>query len=332
MEKYPRPLIDLKDEYDGAIDLFICSASYEERCKSVAKHLNLDSIKNVLIAKNFAYLDMVENNYLELSSLFASKNSLLAIDSNNPIKTADEIINKLSPYGSSEKSQHVVIDVSTFTHESLLILFAIGRYIFRSNDTIDFIYSTASDYSIGDNPDNTWLSKGVKEVRSVLGYPGNLVPSRKTHLVILGGHEEYRAYGLIKELEPSLITIGYGDRLEESTAPHQTTNEKKVERLRSLVGDVISFEFSCYDPLLTEKKIGEILRNINGSYNTIIAPMNTKISTLGAALYSIKNQEVQLCYAQPEIYNYKKYSKPGKDYFKYCFDDYVSKNSKNGLL
>lgn len=41
----------------------------------------------------------------------------------------------------------------------------------------------------------------------------------------------------------------------------------------------------------------------HNKYNTIIAPMNNKISTIAAGLASIENTDIQLCYASVKLYN-----------------------------
>ena len=189
-------------------------------------------------------------------------------------------------------AQRILIDITTFTHEILLILFRVCNAEFHESSVIDFFYAPASEYSIGDEPSEKWLSKGISEVRSVMGYPGVFAPSKGTHLIVLAGFEDYRALSLIQELEPSLVSIGYGDRSEDGTQPHQVTNESKVARIRSLVGDVDDFVFSCYDALIAEQTIQEVVGR-NAAYNTILAPMNTKISTLGAGRVALKDESIE---------------------------------------
>ena len=39
--------------------------------------------------------------------------------------------------------------------------------------------------------------------------------------------------------------------------------------------------------------------------------MNTKISTLGAAMVALEDESIQVCYAQADVYNANNYSTPG---------------------
>lgn len=48
----------------------------------------------------------------------------------------------------------------------------------------------------------------------------------------------------------------------------------------------------------------------HANMNLVVAPMNSKISTLGAALAARVNPDIQLCYAPAVTYNFENYSKP----------------------
>ena len=320
MKSAMQSLASLDGSFQEPVDLFICSASFERRCLSIAEHLDESRIGHVLIAHNQRFRDVVDANLQFLQERFLGKESTLVVDSADPVLTANNVVESIREQG-RKSTQRVLIDITAFTHETLLILLRVCSYEFDESSVVDFLYAPASEYSIGDEPGDKWLSKGISEVRSVIGYPGAFAPSRDTHLIVLAGFEDYRALSLIQELEPSLVSIGYGDRSEVGTGPHQVTNETKVERIRSVLGSVEDFIFSCYDALSAEKTIRKIVRE-HVQYNTIVAPMNTKISTLGAARVALRDESIQICYAQADIYNYRKYSRPGDDYYHQRFDDY----------
>ena len=156
------------------------------------------------------------------------------VDSADPVLTTVNVVAAMSRCREAG-SMRFVLDITAFTHEALLILFRVCDVALADSSIVDFVYATAKEYSVGDRPPDKWLSKGISEVRSVMGYPGGFVPSRASHLVILAGFEDHRALSLVRELEPSLVTIGYGDRSEKGTAAHQDTNQKNVARIRSLI-------------------------------------------------------------------------------------------------
>ena len=63
-------------------------------------------------------------------------------------------------------------------------------------------YIGAKEYSVNEkNEDDKWLSKGIKEIRTVIGYPGFSDPTKDNHLLILFGFESDRTKRLINEFE-----------------------------------------------------------------------------------------------------------------------------------
>jgi hypothetical protein len=53
----------------------------------------------------------------------------------------------------------------------------------------------------------------------------------------------------------------------------------------------------------------------NGNSNIVIAPLHTKLSTIGVGLYALEHTEAQVCYAPVEEYNETAYSAPGRDIY-----------------
>jgi len=311
MTASPELLSELSTRFTDPIDVFVCGASFEDRCLSISNELPEELVRSVVVVYNETYDSEVSGNRGRLKGKWGKKCEILTVSSDDPLLSFDNLFRRLKL--DVETPQHVLIDITTVTHETVMMLYQIASLCFQKTDTVEFIYATADDYSMGQDKPQKWLSKGINEIRSVVGYPGRIVPSKSNHLIVLLGFEEYRALSIIRELEPSLISIGYGDSEDESTGPHQETNEKKVQRLRSLVGDVNKFVFSCYDPLSAEATLADLVaKNSN---------LNPKLSTLGAAQVATKNDDIQLCYAQPTNYNSKEYSKPGTQYYIFRFHD-----------
>lgn len=319
-------LTDLARRLSDEIDLFICSASFENRCLSIASNVDRARMGQVVIFQDRRFTGAVEGNLNKLQELFGGRETTIVVDSGDPVGTTENILAAMWRCREADV-RRIVVDITTFTHETLLILFRVCDMVFDRRSVVDFVYATASEYSVGDAEGEKWLSKGISEVRSVMGYPGGFMPSRGTHLVVLAGFEDYRVLNLVREVEPAVVSLGRGDRSERATAPHQSINERNVARVRELignaVGDVREFVFSCYNGAAAARTIEKIV-TATSEYNTIVAPMNTKISTLGAGSVARRNDAVQLCYAQAEIYNFRKYSRPGVEFYWERFHRYPS--------
>jgi hypothetical protein len=307
-------LSELASVLADSVSVFVCCASYEDRCLSIARHMPLPPVKRALVARNSGLGSLVDPNAEKLRTLFGERAQDVVLDFRDPLATADSLQTALSS-AVKEKPQRFLLDITTFTHEQLLILLRLLSLRLKENDKVVCAYTCAAEYSVNETrPEEKWLSKGVAEVRSVLGYPGGHSPSFKAHMIVLAGYEHDRASKLIEVYEPSLISLGH-DRLGTSTDPkHYEPNRRFHELVHQTAAQyalVKDFEFPSNDPWGTKDAILQQLR-ANPGYNAIVAPMNTKISTVGSALAAFEDEAIQLCYAQALQYNYHGYSRPGE--------------------
>ena len=307
-------LNDLVAALPDSSDVFVCCASYEDRCLSVAQHIRRESAGIALVARNPRLGALVDVNAERLRSLFGERAEDVKIDFCDPLVTADSLENALGAIARTVP-QTFLVDITTFTHEQLLILLRLLSLRTHSKDKVFCVYTSAAEYSVNSaSLEEKWLSKGVADVRSVLGYPGEYMPSQKAHMVVLAGYEYERARNLIEVYEPSLVSLGH-DRAGSSTSPkHYEANRRfhaLVHESTARYAQVEDFEFPCNDPWGTKEAILRQLATHPG-YNAIVAPMNTKISTVGSALAALEHDTIQLCYAQALQYNYRGYSRPGE--------------------
>ena len=114
-------IASLQKELASPIDVFICCGSYEERCLSVAKSIDRDAIGKAIIAENRDLSVHVGKNTENLRELFAEKHVDALINSGDPLETADHLKDSLMSVA-SEKALKYLVDITTFTHEGLLIL------------------------------------------------------------------------------------------------------------------------------------------------------------------------------------------------------------------
>ena len=129
------------------------------------------------------------------------------------------------------------------------------------------------------------------------------------------------ALSLIEEWDPAKISLGIGDENQWATRGHQLANQHRLDRLQRVVDSVNKkFVFNGYDAKETKDAIHKLVQN-SQDYNNILAPMNTKISTICAGIVAIEDESIQLCYVQPNVYNTDKYSTPGDYFFYFSLDE-----------
>jgi hypothetical protein len=119
-----------------------------------------------------------------------------------------------------------------------------------------------------------------------------------------------RTAELIRAYEPSFVTIGFDEPTEAFADKHRAAQKHNFERLRAMFVNAEEFRFACYDPILTKRAVEEQVARIP-DVNVVVAPMNTKLSTMGTYLAATENDAIQICYAQAVLYNYLHYSLPG---------------------
>jgi hypothetical protein len=219
------PLSDLKSQFGGRIDLFVCSASYEDRCLSVPTSINASSVKTALILSNQDVLGNGPQNRVRLAQHFGDSAKQITISKHQAIRTGDRLLEQFDQF-SAQAPLNCVVDVTCLTHEALLILFAILKVRLPHGSTTTFLYTPANEYDPGTDSSEKWLSKGIRNLRSVLGYPGKLMPSRKTHLIVLVGFEADRTLKLIEAMEPTSLTLGMGR--QPTNESHTSTNQQNM--------------------------------------------------------------------------------------------------------
>lgn len=318
----------IASQINGPINMFIGCASYETRCRTLASYIDPTSVQLALIGSYVETASLVSDNKRYLEERFGDRSVSLEFSTKYPLTTANNLDTALKE--SSITDRICLVDISTFTHESLLILFKLLTIHKKSNDKIFIAYNNAAEYDPGVPDEEKWLSYGVREVRTLLGYPGEVVPSKESHLIILVGYEHERASELIRVFEPDLLSLGHGKSGTQTAVQHHQTSQHffgLVRRAFATHPGVSTFEFSCNDPIATKLAILEQIARYP-ECNHVISPMNTKLSTIGSGLASLGDSRIQICYAEPLQYNYHNYSSPGEDCYLIEFDDLLASVKK----
>jgi hypothetical protein len=191
----------------------------------------------------------------------------------------------------------VTIDATTFNRETLLVACALLRSE-RPRPKIRVLYVSPSDHG-------PWLSRGFRSVRNVVGFSGVHDATKPTVLVVLTGFEPDRVVKVIEEHEPKKVLMGIGDppTMDRFLARNITDQELMLSRQ-----DVERFRF----PTSGVDECVRCLRGVVSPYladhNVVLAPMSTKLSTLGAFLLAEERPEIQITYCVPGEYNVLDYS------------------------
>lgn len=306
-------LKELQNNLIEPIDVFICSSSFEERCFAIPENIKGINIPCKIIFYFNDLYDRITQNANKLQQILGDGSDKIHLTIGDPAQMVKRMSKSLDSVMSKKNNLNFLIDITTFSHEGLLILFRLFQLKIRNADRLFICYNGASEYSTNEiDPAKKWLSKGVNSIRSVLGYPGFFDPSQKNHLVILFGFERERTKKLIDIFEYDIVSIAFGGKNVSISDDHQKLNQKRHEELFDFYTNTKKFEISLIDPIVTKNNIIEHIDKFDGC-NTVIAPLNNKISTIGAGLVTVERPDVQLCYLTANSYNFEFYSEPGDD-------------------
>lgn len=297
----------IKELLHSQYDVFITSASYEDRCLSITNAI----INDIAFSKKIVSVSVPHKKFISenLQKFYDYDFKAIEVNNSKQIETVNNLLTVLNDIILRNSNASFLIDITTFTRQTLLILLRILRNILTKTNKIQFIYTPAKEYSIGLPYKDKWLTRGILEVNSVFGYSGVIRPSNPYHLVILMGYEVERASALINAYEPSKISVGFAKKHDSISDEYFDLNVQKIKSILSEFPYAEPFEFSC---IKIDECKNDILTQINSKpgNNTIVSPMNNKISTISCGLAAFDNDEIQLAIAIPAIYNHENYSIP----------------------
>lgn len=306
------------NEQIDVIDLFICSVSFEERACKTSEVIDVNKVNNALVVYNEDEKDCFESNLMLLSEKWNKNSSSLGVSFKDPSNIADILGGFFESFFKVEKGT-ILLDCTTFTHEGLLIIL---RFLDNYKDKfskLKIVYVCAEEYSFDESNEGLkWLTKGIRSIKTVLGYPGIFVPSKQNHLIVLFGFEVERTIKLIEEMDFDKITLCFGSASDSINTKHYNINKKRHEKLSEFYPNADKLEISLRNPQKTKEII---LGHVNtDNYNVVVAPMNNKLSTIGAALAAIKNPKIQLIYTKAKEYNIHAYSKSSNEIYLFDID------------
>jgi hypothetical protein len=233
------------------------------------------------------------------------------LDQHEPLETQRVMAASLSSVLERWTEGELWIDFTALRREELLILVRVllDRCTKEQLSRISGLYVSAK--KMGD-----WLSGDVVDIRSVVGYPGEISPAQSTTLIALMGFEANRARAIIEAYEPSRVMLGMPAPSGSISQHLYDRNAKVLSRVSEDYGPLISssFEFSANDPVQAISDLSSIVDGC-GEDNVVLAPLHTKISTIAAGVVSHSKPKVQICYAAVEDYNEEAYSQAGEDVY-----------------
>ena len=144
------------EQIPNEIDYLLVSASFEDRCLSMFEHLDANRVSKTGVFYFEQFSQSSSKNLNELKKKFNAE--LYELNYSSPTSIADNVVSFLNDV---KGDPNIVVDISTFTRESILIIlrYLLIKQVHFNKILIFYRFATVSDY----------LSSNVVAIRSVLG-------------------------------------------------------------------------------------------------------------------------------------------------------------------
>jgi hypothetical protein len=287
------------------IDLFIFSNGFDERWKKIWNKLSGNNVKEVFLIDRFSSDSISSVDY---NGIDTNKLTFIDISDNNQITQWNNIFSKVTGKIQSMDGARIVIDITCIPQ---LILYSIicQLHLLNLSKNITFTYSGASKYNIESISSS---DSSMNKITTILGYSGISKPScRKQHLVLLVGFDSDLAKTLIRDLEPTSISLGLGNSAFQSS--FYEINSQFLQQVQDYASTkmdankITTFEFSCSDYQSAKDSISKEIQE-HSDKNIIMCSMNTKISSIAAAKSALENDYVKMCHIEPIFRSISDYS------------------------
>ena len=314
-------------EEGKADDLFICCVSFEKRCVNLPDILRDEmQIGNAAVVRfegkdRFELREENQKKILHNLKKHMRKKSepkVLWCDKADPmdgILNLEEFLENIQ-----EVPKRITIDITAFTKQYLLVLlhFLEGRY---PHAKIRTLYTRGRYVYSKKHP----LSWGIKEITAVPYFSFPVHPDKKKLLVLFLGYEGERALSIHRTLEPekTIAVIGDPPGYHGADIPSRKFNKHLLSLLPS--------ENKVKIPSLDADKTRDFLKEVyekNRYFNIFLAPLGTKMQTLGIYLFLreyFKGEylpNIQVIYAVPFWYDERYYT--SEDYFKGAIEKHIN--------
>ena len=288
------------NEY-GPDDLFICCASFEERCISSTSKMGADfriRFGVIFVMDEPLYKKQVDTNLFRLQSELGKRTAegvfVITCQKENPVEGIIQLKNvwrQCKPKNSEEP--FITIDISGFTKIYLLAL--LHYLVIDLNLGIPRMLHTTQKYL------PTKLTQGVNQITTIPNFFGSPSLEKETILILLLGFEPERSLAVWKQFNPSktiaLITSPprYGNQNYIKYAQENNSyllSQPSVE-VRNVPAD---------NPYAVRGVLEAIYKDTRGSFNMVIGPFGTKPQVVGVFLFCLEHPKVEVVYSFPVQY------------------------------
>jgi hypothetical protein len=285
----------------GPDDLYICCASFEDRCVSSVLKMGADfrtRFAIIFVMEESLYKKQVDTNLYRLQGELAKRTGegvfVITCQKQNPldgVAQLKEIWGRCKPRNPEET--FITIDISGFTKIYLLEL--LYHLVIELNLGIPRLLHTTQTYS------PTELTQGVEQITTVPNFYGSPSLQKKTILILLLGFEPDRSLAVWKQFNPDKTVALVTNPPRYDNLEYLRYAEKNNTYLLSRPSIEVRY-VPPDNPYGVKSVLDGIYNDTQGSYNMIIGPFGTKPQTVGVFLFYLEYPKAQIVYSFPVGY------------------------------
>ncbi|HJX13082.1 MAG TPA: hypothetical protein VJ377_06085 [Dehalococcoidales bacterium] len=285
----------------GPDDLFICCASFEERCLSSPALMGSDFLTKYAIiftVEESLYKKQVEKNMFRLQTGLRSKatEGIFVISSQREspvegVRQMEDILRQCKL--NADGGPYITLDISGFTKIYLLEL--LHYLVTEKGLAMPRLLHTTQRYL------PTRLTRGIEQITTIPHYYGSPALDKPTVLVVFLGFEPERALAVWQQYNPArtiaLITNpprpGNPDYLKYARQNNAELLARPSVEVRDVKPD---------NPYDVKQVLDAIYEEVKDTHNMVIGPFGTKPQVVGLFLFGVEHRKVQVIYSFPATY------------------------------
>ena len=285
----------------GPDDLFICCASFEERCLSSTAKMGMDFLTKfavIFVVEEPLYQKQVERNMFRLQTELRKKTTegifVISCQRENPLDGINQLEDILRQCKlKTDGGPFITVDISGFTKIYLLEL--LHYLAIEKGLGIPRLLHTTQRYL------PTRLTRGIHQITTIPNFFGSPSLEKETVLVLLLGFEPERALAVWKQLNPAR-TIAL------ITNPPRQGNPEYLKYAKQNNADLLSQpsvevrDMAADNPHDIKNLLEAIYEETKDSFNMVIGPFGTKPQVIGVFLFCMEHPKVQVVYSYPATY------------------------------
>ena len=306
MKTYGEPIaikqLPRLNEY-GPDDLFICCASFEDRCVSGAVKLApgfRTRYSIIFVIEETFYSSEVNAQLVKLQTELSHHTSeglyIIRCQRDNPAEAIGQIKNiwqRVRPKDADEP--FITLDISGFTKIYLLQL--LHFLVAEQNLGIPRIIHTTQEYA------PTRLTRGVEQITTVPNFFGTISLEKQTILLLMLGFEPERCLSVWKHFNPVRTIALISNPPRDGQTDYLAYAESSNASLLAQVG-VERMDIPPDDPFGVRQLLETIYHDVRDAYNVVIGPFGTKPQAVGVFLFCLEHPKVQVVYSFPSSYTH----------------------------